>query len=73
MQASLLAGLYRNNGKPVYQDETNLLENQFIKCEVMRPLFDEVSSKILALFPGTQLTLQKKRTCLIQPRENLQR
>ena len=59
MQASLLAGLYLNNGKPVYQDETNLLENQFIKCEAMRPLFDEVSSKILALFPGTQLIAKK--------------
>ena len=59
MQASLLVRLYLNNGKPVYQDETNLLENQFIKCEAMRPLFDEVSSKILALFPGTQLIAKK--------------
>ncbi len=59
MQASLLAGLYLNNGKPVYQNETNLLENQFIKCEAMRPLFDEISSKIVTLFPGTQLIPKK--------------
>ena len=29
MQATLLAGLYLNNGKPVYQNEESLLDNQF--------------------------------------------
>jgi len=28
LQASLLAGLYLNNGKPVYQNEASLLDNQ---------------------------------------------
>lgn len=59
LQASLLAGLYLNNGKPVYQNEDNLLENQFVKCEAMRPLFDNISSKILQEFPDTQLIPKK--------------
>lgn len=59
LQASLLTGLYLNNGKPVYQNETSLLENQFIKCEAKRPLFDAVSEKILSLFPDTQLIPKK--------------
>jgi predicted transport protein len=59
LQATLLAGLYLNNGKPVYQDENNLLENQFVKCEAMRPLFESVSSKILTLFPDTKLIPKK--------------
>ncbi len=59
LQASLLAGLYLNNGKPVYQNESNLLDNQFVKCEAMRPLYDAVSEKILSLFPDTQLIPKK--------------
>lgn len=59
LQAQLLAGLFLNNGKPVYQNETSLLENQFVKCEAMRTLFDEVSKKILSLFPDAQLIPKK--------------
>lgn len=59
LQAQLLAGLFLNNGKPVYQNEGTLLENQFAKCEAMRPLFDAVSKKILSLFPDAQLIPKK--------------
>ncbi len=59
LQASLMAGLYLNNGKPVYQNEDGLLNNQFAKCETMRPLFDLIAAKILARFPGTQLIPKK--------------
>jgi len=59
LQAQLLAGLFLNNGQPVYQNESSLLENQFVKCEAMRPLYDAVSEKILGLFPGTQLIPKK--------------
>lgn len=59
MQATLLAGLYLNNGKPVYQNETSLLDNQFLKCEAMRPLYDAISEKILATFADTQLIPKK--------------
>ncbi len=59
LQATLLAGLYLNNGKPVYQNETGLLENQFAKAGEMKPLFDAVSKKILAQFPDAQLIPKK--------------
>jgi predicted transport protein len=69
LQASLLAGLYLNNGKPVYQNESNLLDNQFVKCEIMRPVFDAVSKKILKLFPDTQLIPKKTYLSFTATRE----
>ena len=59
LDASLLAGLYLNNGKAVYQNENSLFENQFIKCEKMRPLFVEVSKQILETFSNAQLIPKK--------------
>ena len=59
MQAGFVAGIYLNNGKPVYSDEDNLVENQFVNCEAMRPLFDAISKKILKDFPGSQLIPKK--------------
>ena len=59
MQAQFVAGIYLNDGKPVYIDEGNLLENQFSKYPGMRPLFDAISEKILNSFPGTQLIPKK--------------
>ncbi len=59
LQAQLLAGLYLNNGKPVYQNEDGLLGNQFTKCEAMRPLFDHISEMILQNFPDAQRVAKK--------------
>lgn len=59
LQANLLSGLYLNNGQPVYQNESALMENQFVKCEAMRPIFEIVSDKILTLFPDTVLIPKK--------------
>jgi hypothetical protein len=69
LQAQLLAGLYLNDGKPVYQNENALLENQFTKCEAMRPLFEEVSKKILLLYPGAQLIPKKTYLSYTETRE----
>src|SRR5688572_29589510 len=59
LQASLLAGLFLNNGNPVYQNEQGLLDNQFLKCEEMRPVFNTISDKILGQFPDAQLIPKK--------------
>ncbi|MBK8520471.1 MAG: DUF5655 domain-containing protein [Ferruginibacter sp.] len=59
LQATLLTGLYLNNGKPVYQNENTLLDNQFVKCDDMRPLYEALSEKILSSFPDTQLIPKK--------------
>lgn len=69
LQAQLLAGLYLNNGKPVYQNEGVLLDNQFAKCEEMRPLFNAVSEIILKNFPDTQLIPKKTYVSFTATRE----
>jgi len=69
LQAQLLAGLYLNNGKPVYQNEASLQDNQFAKCEEMRPLFNAVSEMILKQFPDTQLIPKKTYVSFTATRE----
>src|SRR6478752_5568168 len=59
MQAQFVAGIYLNNGNPVYINENALLKNQFEKCPNMRPLFDAVAENIIAAFQGTQLIPKK--------------
>lgn len=69
MQAQLLAGIFLNNGKPVYQNEGNLLENQFAKFKNMKPLFEFVSSKILKQFPNSQIIPKKTYVSFTSVRE----
>ncbi len=69
MQAGFVAGIYLNNGKTVYSNEDNLLENQFAKCEEMRSLFNSVSEKILKDFAGTQLIPKKTYLSFTNVRE----
>jgi len=59
MNASLLAGIYFNNGKPVYGNETELLDNQFAKCPEMRKVFASVSAYILKSFPDAKIIPKK--------------
>lgn len=59
MQAQFVAGIFLNNGNPVYGNEIALLENQFVKCPEMRTLFDKISEKIISDFQGTQLIPKK--------------
>lgn len=69
MQAQFVAGIYLNDGNVVYQNEGSLLENQFMKCEAMKPLFEAVSSKILNQFPETQLIAKKTYVSFTAQRE----
>ncbi len=69
MQAQLLAGLYLNNGNPVYQNENALLDNQFAKAEAIRPLFEAITEKMLSLFPDTQLIPKKTYLSFTATRE----
>jgi len=59
MQAQFIAGIFINNGNPVYGNENALLENQFVKCPDMRTLFETVSEQIISEFQGTQLIPKK--------------
>lgn len=69
MQAQFVAGIYLNDGKVVFQNEGNLLDNQFAKCEEMRPLFESVSERILKEFPETQLIPKKTYVSFTAQRE----
>jgi hypothetical protein len=59
IQASLLAGLYLNEGKPVYMDRDRLLEDQFRYCKTTRPLFDSIAEKIFNQFYDAKLIPKK--------------
>lgn len=59
MQAQFVVGIYLNEGKPVYINEENLMDNHFVKFPEMRPMFDELSEKIISEFAGTQVIPKK--------------
>lgn len=68
MHASLLVGIYFNNGKPVYASSSVLLDSQFEKYQDMRELFDLLinkitnwDSKVEVLPKKTYVSLTKKR------------
>ena len=69
MNASLLVGIYLNNGKLVYGSQDELLENQLSKYEIWRPLFEKVSNKILTQFPDTTMIPKKTYVSFTAKRE----
>lgn len=69
MQAVFVIGIYLNDGKPVYINESNLLETHFVKSPEMHPLFDSISDKIISEFPGTQVIPKKTYISFTAARE----
>jgi hypothetical protein len=69
MHATLLAGIYLNAGKAVYGSTEDLLENQFAKAEVMRPLYESFIAFVTKHFPRSSV-LPKKSTYLFWRSEN---
>jgi predicted transport protein len=69
MNASLLAGLHANGGKPVYADTSELLEIQFAKAESMRPLFDELVGFITGTFESITVLPKKTYVSILEKRE----
>lgn len=67
--ASLLAGIYVNGGKPVYADSGDLLENQFNKKEHLRPLYSALMEAILKRLPNTRIEAKKTYVSLNAKRE----
>ncbi len=59
LQAQLITGIHQNGGKPLYSNEGSLMDTHFAKAPAMRKLFDELSAKIIADFPGTQVIPKK--------------
>jgi len=46
MQASMLAAIHANGGKPVYADSGKLLDAQFEKREALKPLYEQLRKAI---------------------------
>lgn len=69
MNASLLAGIYFNNGKPVYASEQNLLDNQFEKYQDMRPLFEHVQKEISEWDNSVEFITKKTYVSITKKRE----
>ena len=69
MNASLLAGIYINNGKPVYGNEKELLDNQFEKYPAMRPLFDSLQQSILNWDSSSEFIAKKTYVSVTKKRE----
>lgn len=69
MNASLLAGIHANGGKPVYQDTGDLLENQFAKAGGMRPLYDDLIAFVTKHFADATVLPKKTYVSILENRE----
>jgi hypothetical protein len=69
MNASLLAGIHANGGKPVYASTGDLLEAQFAKAADMRPLYDEFIAFIAKNFPNATILPKKTYVSVLENRE----
>jgi len=69
MNASLLAGIHANGGKPVYASTGDLLEAQFAKATDMRPLYDALVAFIAKNFPTATFLPKKTYVSILENRE----
>jgi len=69
MNASLLTGIYVNDGKPVYGSKKELLDNQFEKYPDMRPLFDSLQKSILRWDNSSEFIAKKTYVSVTKKRE----
>ncbi len=69
MNASLLAGLNANGGKPVYADTGDLLEAQFAKAADMRALYDAFLGFVKKNFPDSSVLPKKTYVSILENRE----
>lgn len=69
MQASLLAGIHANGGKPVYQSTDNLLDAQFAKAADMKPLFETFIDFVSKNFPNSSVLPKKTYVSILENRE----
>ena len=69
MNASLLAGIHSNGGKPVYQSTDDLLQNQFAKASDMRPLYEAFIAFVRTNFPDSTVLPKKTYVSILENRE----
>ena len=59
VDASILAGIILNNGKPVYANEAGLLADQFINKEQLKPLYHDFMKSLSAHIPDAKVIIKK--------------
>ncbi len=69
MNASLLAGIHANGGKPVYASTGDLLDNQFAKAAEMRTLFEAFADFVSRQLPGSSMLPKKTYVSFLDKRE----
>jgi hypothetical protein len=69
MNASLLAGIHANGGKPVYQSTDNLLDAQFAKAADKKPLYESFISFVAEHFPTSTVLPKKTYVSILENRE----
>lgn len=69
MNASLLAGVHANGGKPVYASTDDLLESQFARAADLRELYDAFVAFITRNFPGASILPKKTYVSILVNRE----
>ena len=69
MNASLLTGIYLNNGKPVYASTDDLLKNQFAKAADMKPLYEAFTAFAQKHFPNSSVLPKKTYVSILEKRE----
>lgn len=69
MNASLLAGIHANGGKPVYQSIDGLLESQFAKAAEMKPLYEAFLEFVKKQFPNSTVLPKKTYVSILENRE----
>ena len=69
MNASLLAGIHANGGKPVYQSTDNLLDAQFAKAAEMKPLYEAFLDFVNKYFPASSVLPKKTYVSILDNRE----
>ena len=69
MNASLLAGIHLNSGKPVYGSTADLLDNQFAKALDMRSLYECFTAFAGKHFPNSTVLPKKTYVSILEKRE----
>jgi predicted transport protein len=68
-QARMLAGIYKNDGKPVYASDNLLIDALFAGKEDKRPLYDALEARVRSLFPDVQVVPTKSYMSFRDDRE----
>jgi hypothetical protein len=64
MNASLLAGIHLNGGRPVYGSTDDLLDNQFAKAADMRPLYESLTTFLKKHFPNSAVLRKSQHSAI---------